>query len=163
MSHMVLYSGRDGAVAFTRCNELNEAIAQVERLRNEESVEQVQIFRLEEVKFEIKPYYRVEIPQAVAFDNLVSEPLSFLATTPESEAAPEPVTAPVEDDYVSTSRFLSGLSTAPTTADVPAMVTPPPPPPPPPAPVAPMTYATTSSTADDGDPNVGTRRGLFGR
>jgi hypothetical protein len=153
---MVLYSGRDGMVAFTRCNDLPDAIAQVERLRNEESVEQVQIFRLEEVKFEMKPYYRVEIPSTAVFDKLVPDPFSFASTT-----EPEFVTR-ADEDLVAAGRF-TDMPAMPMTADVPAMVTPPPPPPPPPPPAAPMTYASASIASDDTDAAIGTRRGLFGR
>ena len=62
MSYMVLYTGIDGRGAFDRCEELPEAVAEVERLRNEQSIEDAKIFRLEEVRFEIKQYFRVEIP-----------------------------------------------------------------------------------------------------
>ena len=62
VSYMVLYTGLDGSAAFERCEELTEAVAEVERLRNEQSIEDARIYRLEEVKFEIKPYFRVELP-----------------------------------------------------------------------------------------------------
>ena len=62
MSYMVLYTAPDGHGAFGRCDELTDAVAEVERLRNGQGVEDARIFRLEEVKFEMKPYFRVEIP-----------------------------------------------------------------------------------------------------
>ena len=62
VSYMVLYTGLDSSAAFERCEELAEAVAEVERLRNEQSIDGAQIYRLEEVKFEIKPYFRVELP-----------------------------------------------------------------------------------------------------
>ena len=52
---MVLYTGLDGSAAFGRCEELADAVAEIERLRNEQSIDGAQIYRLEEVKFEIKP------------------------------------------------------------------------------------------------------------
>ena len=63
VSYMVLYTGLDSSAAFERCEELAEAVAEVERLRNEQSIDGAQIYRLEEVKFEIKPYFRVELPE----------------------------------------------------------------------------------------------------
>ena len=144
MSYMVLYTGLDGSAAFGRCEELTEAVAEVERLRNEQSIDGAQIYRLEEVKFEIKPYFRVELPAAA----------SALDATPPAPEAPAPEEAP----WVSAS--------ASSMTEVPSMIIPPPPPPPP-APVAPMAYDVApvahESLAQDDDAIVGSRRGLFGR
>ena len=139
MSYMVLYTGLDSSAAFERCEELAEAVAEVERLRNEQSIDGAQIYRLEEVKFEIKPYFRVELPGATAVAN--GEP---------ALAAPSPLeSAPVEEN-------------APwTTAAAPSMFIAPPPPPPP-APVAPMAY-DGAPTVHDEEAIAGGRRGLFGR
>src|SRR5205085_999386 len=52
VSYMVLYTGLDGSAAFGRCEILNDAVAEVERLRNEQSIDGARIYRLEEVKFE---------------------------------------------------------------------------------------------------------------
>jgi hypothetical protein len=120
VSYMVLYTGLDGATSFGRSDELPGAVAEVERLRNEESIEDAKIYRLEEVKFEIKPYFRVELPGS-----------SFLAVP------------------------------APSLAEVPSMVIPPPPPPPP-APAAPMGFDNAPMVEEE-DAGVGSRRGLFGR
>ena len=147
MSYMVQYTGLDGSVAFGRCEELSDAVTEVERLRNEQSIEGAQIYRLEEVKFEIKPYFRVELPVPAA---ATVEFASVLAATD----APTEAVGPGEDALWTT-------VSARTVAEVPSMIAPPPPPPPP-APVAPMAFAAAPMDEDD-DAVVGSRRGLFGR
>jgi hypothetical protein len=142
VSYMVLYTGLDNSVAFERCEELAEAVAEVERLRNEQSIDGAQIYRLEEVKFEIKPYFRVELPE-------VSAVVSSAPSVASSAVSALAEAAPVNED-------------APwTTASAPSMMIAPPPPPPP-APIAPMAY-DGAPTAHDEDAISGSRRGLFGR
>lgn len=104
---------------------------------NEQSIDGAQIYRLEEVKFEIKPYFRVELPEVNA---VASSAMSTLA-----EAALVNEDAP----WAAASAPLM-------------MIAPPPPPPPPPAPVAPMAY-DGAPTVHDEDAISGSRRGLFGR
>ena len=149
MSFMVLYTGLDGSGAFGRCEELTDAVAEVERLRNEQSIEDARIYRLEEVRFEIKPYFRVEIPGSTV--TLTAPPAAV------SLASPLPTESPVSVEEPSWT-----AAPAPSSADRPSMIVPPPPPPPPPAPVAPMAF-DTGPHADDEDAGVGSRRGLFGR
>ena len=126
--------------------DLTDAVAEVEQLRNEQSIDGAQIYRLEEVKFEIKPYFRVELPAAVASAPSVPEPSSVVS--PLVTEAASPVEEPV-------------WTTVASVAEVPSMVIPPPPPPPPAA-VAPMAYDVVASAAEE-DATVGSRRGLFGR
>jgi hypothetical protein len=136
---MVLYTGLDGRGAFGRCEELSEAVAEVERLRNDQDIEDAQIFRLEEVKFQIKPYFRVELPRLTE---------------------PPPVPAPSAG-----SRATETAAWAPSVAAAPDVLeTVPAPPPPPsavsPAPVVPLAFEGGSIADDE---IVGSRRGLFGR
>jgi len=146
VSYMVLYTGLDGGTSFGRCDELPGAVAEVERLRNEQSIEDAKIYRLEEVKFEIKPYFRVELPETAADAPSAVAPPSAL----ESDEPPLPVDPPV-------------WATAPApSVEAPSMIIPPPPPPPPPAAVAPMSF-DSAHMVDDEDAGVGSRRGLFGR
>jgi len=151
VSYMVLYTGLDGSAAFGRCEELNDAVAEVERLRNEQSIDGAQIYRLEEVKFEIKPYFRVELP----------------VTAIETEPAPPVAAAPATDVPIVSDTPWTAAPVAAAATDVPSMVVPPPPPPPPPpAPVAPMAYdapVAYESAPYEEDAVVGSRRGLFGR
>ncbi|MEO5842586.1 MAG: hypothetical protein ABIQ73_05695 [Acidimicrobiales bacterium] len=142
MSYMVLYTGLDGSAAFERCEELGEAVAEVERLRNEQSIDSAQIYRLEEVKFEIKPYFRVELPDETAIANSAPT-LASVSSSTVAEAAPVAENAPWK------------------AVVAPSMIGAPPPPPPP-APAAPMAYDGEPTVRDE-EAIAGSRRGLFGR
>lgn len=61
MSHMVIYRGIDGKPGYQQAEDIHDAVTFVEQMRNEEGVEQARIFRLEEVTFDYRPYYRVEL------------------------------------------------------------------------------------------------------
>lgn len=61
MSHMVIYRGSDGKPGYHQTDDIHDAVGFVERMRNDNGVEHARIFRLEEVVFEYKPYYRVEL------------------------------------------------------------------------------------------------------
>lgn len=61
MSHMVIYRGVDGKPGYHQTDDIHDAVGFVEQMRNEDGVEHARIFRLEEVVFEYRPYYRVEL------------------------------------------------------------------------------------------------------
>ncbi len=61
MSHMVIYRGPDSKVGYHQTDDIHDAVSFVEQLRNEDGVEHARIFRLEEVNFEYRPYFRVEL------------------------------------------------------------------------------------------------------
>lgn len=61
MSHMVIYRGADGKPGYQQAEDIHDAVTFVEQMRNGEGVEHARIFRLEEVTFEYRPYYRVEL------------------------------------------------------------------------------------------------------
>ncbi len=78
MSHMVIYRGADGKPGYHQTDDIHDAVMYVESLRNDRDVDHARIFRLEEVTFEYKPYYRVELstgaaPAVSAGDDGVSE------------------------------------------------------------------------------------------
>ena len=58
---MVTFQTPDGTPGFHQSDHLDEAITFVERLRNEQGVHNSRIFRMEELKFDFKPYYKVEV------------------------------------------------------------------------------------------------------
>lgn len=66
MSHMVIYRGVDGKPGYHQTDDIHDAVSFVEQMRNEEGVEHARIFRLEEVVFEYRPYYRVELTNGAA-------------------------------------------------------------------------------------------------
>lgn len=57
MSHVVLSKGASGQPKVDEVSSLDEALKQVERLRNEDGVSDVRVLR--EVPIEVKTYYRV--------------------------------------------------------------------------------------------------------
>ena len=64
MSHMVIYRGSDGKPGYHQTDDIHDAVGFVEQMRNDEGVEHARIFRLEEVVFQYKPYYRVELAES---------------------------------------------------------------------------------------------------
>jgi hypothetical protein len=115
LSHMVIYRTADGQPGYHQAGELDEAVRFVERLRNGDGVDGARIFRMEEVNFDFRPYFKVEIgpgdapieSAAPAFtaDSGFATDLGFGADSPtggyatgETWAEPEVDEAPVESD-----------------------------------------------------------------
>jgi hypothetical protein len=59
VSHLVIYD-IDGIEQFVRVVTIDEAVAIVERVRNEGN-SSARIYRLDEIQFEVKAYFRVEV------------------------------------------------------------------------------------------------------
>ena len=102
MSHLVIYD-IDGIEQFERFVAIDEAVALVERLRNEGN-SSARIYRLDEVQFEVKAYFRVEVgtPSAEAvpvpkMPEYVVEPAEVESTgpVPVTSLAPPPESDPV--------------------------------------------------------------------
>lgn len=91
MSHMVIYRGTDGSPGYHQADEVHDAVAFVEQLRNDRGVEEAKIFRMEQVTFEYRPYFRVELTAS-------GPSLAAPAPTPAVAAAPSvaPPAAPPE-------------------------------------------------------------------
>ena len=79
MTYIVVYQRADGSSGLEECTDLELAVVAAERLRNVDDVESPRIFKTEEVHFDFRPYYRVEVARET--DPVVSAPL---------EAAPIP-------------------------------------------------------------------------
>ena len=79
--HLVKYSKADGQTGNHEVEELHEAIAYVERLRNDEGIDAARIYRIEEVQFEFRPYFRVELGGA---------PVAPVASVPPVATSPSP-------------------------------------------------------------------------
>ncbi len=58
---MVIYRTADGQPGYHQADELDEAVRFVERLRNGDGVDGARIFKMEEVSFDFRPYFKVEI------------------------------------------------------------------------------------------------------
>jgi hypothetical protein len=177
---MVIYRTADGQPGYHQADELDEAVRFVERLRNGDGVDGARIFRMEEVNFDFRPYFKVEIgpggtpvesapaagfggrePLAApepAFEAPVYERPAFAG---EAWAEPEvPVeAAPVEPTPVDVYSDL-GLEPDP----VPSFVAPPP--------AADHSvvdalpdgsFEPPAPLEDEAEAGIGSRRGLFGR
>ena len=110
MAHMVTFTSPEGRKGYHQVEDLDEALAFVERLRNSEGVTDAQVFRMEEVAIEVKQYYKVEVvgpggqpaaapaapvpPAAAPVSEQYGEVASNVAPVPEAATGPEPVAAP---------------------------------------------------------------------
>jgi hypothetical protein len=91
VGHIVVFEGSERVPTFHRCEELADAVSFVEKLRNDRGVDKVQIYRTEEVRFDFKPYYRVELGALGA--GPTPTPLGPAATPPTSMTPPPPISA----------------------------------------------------------------------
>lgn len=91
MPHMVIFRSVEGKPGYHQAETLDDAVRFVERLRNQEQIPEMRIFRMQEVPIEFKPYYRVEVMGG-------AEDAAPVAAAPPAPAVPPvaPV-APVED------------------------------------------------------------------
>ena len=64
MPFMVIYRTSDGSSCFEQADAIDEAALFVERLRNKEGIDQIRIYRMEEISFAFRPYYKVELGMA---------------------------------------------------------------------------------------------------
>lgn len=140
MSHMVIYRGTDGSPGYHQADEVHDAVAFVEQLRNDQGVQEAKIFRMEEVTFEYRPYFRVEL---VSSERTLSAPIAKPAV---AAAAPAPAAAPAAPPVEAAAPEVEVPAAETTVTEAVETAAP----------------APTVSTPDaNGD--VGARRGLFGR
>ena len=137
MSYVVNWRGPDGQAGWHPVGDLPEAAAHVEHLRNVEGVSETKIFKLDEVAFEFRQYFRVEL----AVDEALAPSPTFTVPTAVEAPAPEPV-AEVAWTPEAAAEPVEAVAEAPAYEE--------------PEPVL------AEVGADDGGSN-GQRRGLFGR
>lgn len=65
MTHMVIVHTTDEK-SFFPCEDLDAAVATIERFRNEDDVESCELFELNPISFEFKPYYHVALSTGLA-------------------------------------------------------------------------------------------------
>ena len=139
MPFMVIYSTSDGTACHEQADAIDEAALFVERLRNKDGIEQdIRIYRMEEISFAFRPYYKVELGMPERFTAAPSR--EVVSTAP---IATEP--APMAEASAAISLEEPVELTVAPDAEVDADVS-----------------ASTASTGDDGTGANG-RRGLFGR
>lgn len=140
MSHMVIYRGSDGKPGYHQTDDIHDAVGFVEQMRNDQGVEHARIFRLEEVVFQYKPYYRVELAEA--------GPMSIEEGAPSDPGitSPPEIPAPTGSPTTPTGGNGNGSGTGGSTNGNGETVVP-----------------VGDSAADDEGATSGAKRGLFGR
>jgi hypothetical protein len=61
MPFMIIYRTSDGVSRYEQSGAIDEAALFVERLRNKDGIDQIRIYRMEEIGFAFRPYYKVEL------------------------------------------------------------------------------------------------------
>ncbi|MEZ5383728.1 MAG: hypothetical protein R2754_18260 [Microthrixaceae bacterium] len=89
-SHMVIFQNQEGNPGYRQFEAIDEAVAFVESIRNDQGVDAARIFRLEEVHFQFQPYYRVSVTEP----GLVSPQGSDAPSAPEAPPAPTQAATP---------------------------------------------------------------------
>ena len=97
---MVIYRGADGKPGYQQAEDIHDAVTFVEQMRNTEGVEQARIFRLEEVVFEYRPYYRVELAGGGTQDPALVQQASAVPAQMVVTPAPAPVAEVTEESSV---------------------------------------------------------------
>lgn len=154
--HMVIFQNPDGHPGYNQFESVEEAVAFVEKLRNDQQIESIRIFELNELKFEMKPYYKVQMqalnpgaPSRPAPAAPAAAPAPAPAPAPaakEAPAAPKPTAPPAAPPGQATGSPFSAPPAGAPEAPQPAPAGGPVPP--------------ADQPAQDEQP---TRRGLFGR
>lgn len=139
MSHMVIYRGSDGSPGYHQADEVHDAVAFVEKLRNDSGVEEARIYRMEQVNFEYRPYFRVELTTGEAA--LSSAPNRPAVEAPASPGGPVAAASNDAPPAVSTMNSAPSVSTSDSGPSA----------------------APGEADADGTENGVGARRGLFGR
>ncbi|HBX76696.1 MAG TPA: hypothetical protein DEG43_03530 [Acidimicrobiaceae bacterium] len=120
MSHMVIFQATDGTPGYNQFETLDQAVVFVERLRNEQDVENSRIFRLEELMFDFRPYYKVAMAGQGDADASLPPVVETPAIQEEYPAPPLSVVEPIEEPAISVPQFeVPTYPPAPEYAEVP--------------------------------------------
>ena len=146
--HMVIFQNPDGDPGYNQFESVEEAVSFVEQIRNGQGIDSIRIFELNEVKFELKPYYKVEL-KALTAGSTPARPSAPIAQP--APAPPAPPAAPVAPAPVAPAPVAPAAapSTSPFAAPAPE----------------PQQFpnAAPIPPADQPAEDQPTRRGLFGR
>lgn len=164
MSHMVIFQTPDGNPGYNQFESLEEAVRFVEKLRNEQSVETARMFALEEVKFDYRPYYRVEVSALgpAGSSTQTTPPIDLVQQRPPApqaplapmQAVPPPTPAPAAPQVPPAPERSPFGDQSPIGEPVTAGASPTPP--------SFLSNGPVAPPSDQGEPPT-TRRGLFGR
>ncbi len=152
--HMVIFQNPSGDPGYNQFESIEDAVGFVEKLRNDQGIDSIRIFELDEVKFDLKPYYKVELQALNAGSSAPSpQPAPVAAAPAPASPAPAPAApAPPAPEPAPESSSPASPFAPPSEQSAPSPAAPPPPgaAPTPPA----------DEPAEDAQP---ARRGLFGR
>jgi hypothetical protein len=154
MPFMVIYRTADGSSKFEQADAIDEAALFVERLRNSDGTDEIRIYRMEEISFAFRPYYKVELglpdrqtpappSDVIGGLNVVAEPVAPPPLPARPVAA---AVAPAPEPVVEVEATLA-LDEPPALAEAATELPPPP----------------GADALADGAGSNGARRGLFGR
>lgn len=115
MTHMVIVNTADEK-SHIPCDDLESAIATIERFRNEENVESCELFELHPITFEFRPYYHVAISNGAASTSDVSAVTAAPAPLESVEDPATTVNTPVLSAVESSDPFGTTAAPAPTTS-----------------------------------------------
>lgn len=90
MEHLVRFTSAEGRDGYHNADSLDDALKFVERLRNNEEVDNVRLFRLQEIPIEFKAYYKVELRSS---DGGAAPP----AADADADDVDAPTVPPVDD------------------------------------------------------------------
>jgi hypothetical protein len=147
---MVIFQTPGGSPGYNQFETLDEAVSFVEQLRNDQDVSNARIFALEEVKFDFRPYFRVEL-QALNAGAPAARAPEPVQPAPEPAAAPAPMAAPAP----------APMGPGPAPGAAPGAFSSPAPAPQAPV-AAPVAEPPAPAVAPPAEP-APVRRGLFGR
>jgi hypothetical protein len=147
MPFMVIYRTSDGSSCFEQADAIDEAALFVERLRNQEGIDEIRIYRMEEISFAFRPYYKVELGMADR-QSVPTPPAASTAVVIEGPP-PAPESSPASGDAEPSAASPAAVEVAPDdVTDVRVESNLPAPPPP---------------VTDAEHAGANGRRGLFGR
>lgn len=159
--HMVIFQTADGSPAYSQFESVSEAVGFVESLRNDQGIENARMFELKEIKFELKPIFKVELLELNSGPAVAPKP----AAPSAAPSAPSAPSAPASSATPAPAAPSAPPASSPTSGETTTFGTPTPPAGGSTAPAAPSAppAAEPAAPADapaDGQP---ARRGLFGR
>lgn len=125
MSHIVIHDDIDGITQYRQFDDLGQAVAFVEERRNTAGLEGAKLYALDEVAFEMKPYFKVEVVEAAsamlapAFDEAEPEVLPTVETVTYVEASPQPLETMARDTTPLTGFEQPAMESVPSFDDAP--------------------------------------------
>ncbi len=96
MSYMVIITDGGTEPRYRRFEDLGEAAAYVEMLRNEHDVADAELFRLDRLHYEVKPYYRVLVEEPAPLALQAASTPDDRPQAPQTAAPRPPAEGPAE-------------------------------------------------------------------